>query len=177
MANVLNMMSLVIHAAIWQPLSGEVHGHRYVNRESMSDEDNPQMLAAIHQWISEGQSKCDEWGSARVHRQGNCVNFEQFYTSLSFSAKRIFVSDPSSVHCGMEAAENKEDKTWEGVTFCETSSPFFQMGAKTWNIDWSLSAKKRAGVGGVNPITMDCKMKECYSAPPQKSLQMRLLDY
>jgi len=54
----------------------------------MSGEDNPQMLAAIHQWISEGQSKCDEWGSARVHRQ-----------------------DPSSVHCGMEAAENKEDKT------------------------------------------------------------------
>jgi len=53
-------------------------------------------MLAMHCWISEGQSKCDEWGLARIHRR-----------------------DPFSVHCRKEAAQNKErpDKTWHGVTF------------------------------------------------------------
>jgi len=66
-------------------------------------------------------------------------------------------------------AERKQPKTRRGRIkhdmewlFCETCSPF-QMGAKTWNIDGSPSVKNRAGV---NPITMDCKMNECYSADP-----------
>jgi len=44
-------------------------------------------MLAIH-WISEGQSTCDEWGSARRHCQ-----------------------DPSSVDYRKEAVQNKEDKT------------------------------------------------------------------
>ena len=27
-------------------------------------------MLAMHCWISEGQSMCDEWGSARIHQQG-----------------------------------------------------------------------------------------------------------
>jgi len=110
-------------------------------------------MLAIHCWISEGQSKCDEWGSARICCQ-----------------------DPFSVHKRKDVAQNKEraDKTWQGVTFCETCSPF-QMGAKTWNIDGSPSVKNRAGV---NPITMDCKMNECYSVPHKSHYlgQIGLLD-
>jgi len=67
----------------------------------------------------------------------------------------------------MKPKTRRRDKTWHGVTFCETCSPF-QMGAKTWNIDGSPLVKNRAGV---NPITMNCKMNECYSADPQKSLR------
>jgi len=65
----------------------------------------------------------------------------------------------------------KHDKEW---LFCETCSPF-QMGAKTWNIDGSPSVKNRAGV---NPITMDCKMNECYSVPHKSHYlgQIGLLD-
>ena len=69
------------------------------------------MFEAIHQQISEGQSKCDEWGSARIYTVKVNISILNKSTLVSFCALRIFVSDPFSVDCRKEAAENKKDKT------------------------------------------------------------------
>ena len=113
--------------------------------ESMSDENNPQMLA-MHCWISEGQSKCDEWGSARIHQQGKFV-----YLVLScHCAKGIFVSDPFSVHYRKEAARNKErpDKTWQGVTFLWNLLPLSN-GGKNMEY-WQKPVGEKQGWGQPN---------------------------
>jgi len=100
-------------------------------------------MLAIH-WISEGQSTCDEWGSARRHCQ-----------------------DSSSVDYRKEAVQNKEDKTWQGVTFSWNLLPLSNGGK---NMEYWLKPVGEKEDWGRHPITMDCKMNECYSSTPQKSL-------
>ena len=103
--------------------------------------ENPQMLAT--HWTSEGQSKCDEWGSARIHRQGKYVHLV-LHLSVSLLKLSLFQTLLQSTTERRQSRTRriKHDKEW---LFRETSP--FQMGAKTWNIDWSPSVKKQAGVG------------------------------
>ena len=164
------MLKLVI-CAIDDNLSmvTERSTHRFASWEYRSDEDNPQMFEAIHQRISEGQSKCDEWGSARINTVKVNISILNKSILVSFCALRIFVSDPFSVDCRKEAAKKKKDKTWEGVTFLWNLLPLFPNGGKNMEY-WLKPVGEKEGWSWVNPITMDCKMKECYSAPPQKSL-------
>jgi len=105
-------------------------------------------------WWDVGNALLDQWRTKQVWWMG---------VSTNTTSRPLF----SPLQKGRKPQTRRRDKTWHGVTFCETCSPF-QMGAKTWNIDGSPLVKNRAGV---NPITMNCKMNECYSADPQKSLR------
>ena len=143
-------------------VSGEVHPHpQLCLMRTYTDVGNTHCT-------SEGQSKCDEWGSAR----GKYVHLVS-HLSASLLKQSLFQTFFSRLQKG-GSIQNKEDKTWQGVTFRETSSPFqmgakpFQMAAKTWNIDWSPSVKKRAGVG-----TQLQGIVKWTSVVPQ----MRLLDF
>ena len=115
---------------------------------------------------NEGQSMCGGWGSARTHRQGidilvyTCLILSRFKMSKYLCFRPCCVSTLER-RKGPKTRRIKHNQEWLFV------KPLpFQMGTKTWDIDGSPSVKNRAGV---NPITMDCKMNECYS-DPQKSL-------
>ena len=125
---------------------------------------------------NEGQSMCSGWGSARTHRQGidilvyTCLILSRFKMSKYLCFRPCCVSTLER-RKGPKTRRIKHHKEWLFV------KPLpFQMGTKTWDIDGSPSVKNRAGV---NPITMDCKMNECYSVPHKSHYlgQIGLLPY
>ena len=71
---------------------------------------------------NEGQSMCRGWGSARTHRQGFSI---LLYTCSLYPFWDVQVSLFQTLLClnigKKKGAQNKEDKTQPGVTFCETS--------------------------------------------------------
>jgi len=104
-------------------------------------------------WDVCGDTSADQWRTKQVWWMGVSTDLHR--------------QDPFSVDCRKEAA--KKDKTWEGVTFLWKLLPLFPNGGKNMEY-WLKPVSEKQGWSWVNPITMDCKMKEYYSAPPQKSL-------
>jgi len=86
------------------------------------------------------------------------------YTLHQWRTKQVWrmgvSTRPFSVAYRKEAVQNKEDKTWQGVTFL-WNLPLSNGGK---NMEYWLKPVGEKEGWGRHPITMDCKMNECCSS-------------